>query len=195
MKKTLNNNYYILRHGKNIHQTEKKDIVYGYPDDEPPCPLIEEGVEEAKKAGEYLKDKGIDLIISSDTLRTIQTARQVAEIIGYEDDLIILDSRLRDNDWGEFNNGEKKRVWDYYGNDKIRAFKEAPPKGESWNDCRRRVVDCLKDLERKYINKTILIVSHSNPLWLLDGEINTLSDQELLDNYENIIKTGEVRKL
>ncbi|MDD4409022.1 MAG: histidine phosphatase family protein [Candidatus Pacebacteria bacterium] len=195
MKKSLNNEYYLLRHGKNIHQTEKKDIVYGYPDDIPPCCLIEKGIEESKEAGQYLKDKGIDLIICSDTLRTRQTAAEVASVINHDKEKIIYDARLRDSNWGVFCQKDKKEVWNYYDNDKIRAFEIAPPEGESWNDCRNRVIECLDELEKKYDNKTILIVSHSNPLWLLEGTLNGLSDQELLDGYSKIIKTGEVRKI
>jgi hypothetical protein len=36
MKVNLKNRYFFLRHGKNIHQTELKDIIYCYPDDETP---------------------------------------------------------------------------------------------------------------------------------------------------------------
>jgi phosphohistidine phosphatase SixA len=80
MKVNLKNRYFFLRHGKNIHQTELKDIIYCYPDDETPCSLIEEGIEQAKKAGEELKDKKIEYIYCSDILRTRQTAK-IAPII------------------------------------------------------------------------------------------------------------------
>lgn len=190
-----NNNYYLLRHGKNIHQGEKKDTIYGYPDDNPPCELNEEGTTEAKNAGNFLKDKNIDLIISSDILRTCHTAEIVAQIIEYDTNNIVLDKRLRDSNWGIFATRKKQELWDFYGGDKIKAFEIAPEGGESWTDCKNRMIDLFQELEKNYNEKTILIVSHSNPLWLLDGYLKNISNQELLDNYSNIIKTGEVRQL
>jgi len=189
------NKYFLLRHGQNIHQTEKRNIVYGYPDDNPPCVLIEEGIEEAKKAGELLLNKNIDLIICSDTLRTRQTAEIVAQIIGYEIKNIIFEERLRDKNWGIFGGKLKSSVWDYYGNDKSKAFDIAPEGGETWKDCQKRIVNVFGELEQKYLGKNILIVSHSNPLWLLEGHLNGLTNQEMLDGYKDIIKTGEVKEL
>lgn len=194
MEKALNNTYFLLRHGKNIHQADKKDTIYGYPDDDPPCELLPEGIEEARRAGEYLIDKEVTLIISSDTLRTRQTAGIVADIIGYEKD-IVLDEGLRDNDWGIFNGKKKSELWNHYGNDRMKAFDHAPPEGESWSDCKRRVFARFEEFESHYSGETILIVSHSNPLWLLDGALNGLKDEELLAGYDKIIKTGEVRKI
>ena len=57
----LKNNYFILRHGQTIHQTKKRGIVYGWPDDEPPCGLTKFGKEQIKKAAQKLKKKNIDL--------------------------------------------------------------------------------------------------------------------------------------
>jgi broad specificity phosphatase PhoE len=189
------NKYFLLRHGQNIHQTEKRNIVYCYPDDNPPCTLIEEGVEEAKKAGELLLNKEIDLIVCSDTLRTKQTAEIVAKIIGHEIKDIVFEERLRDKNWGIFGGGSKSSVWDYYKNDKLKAFDIAPEGGETWNDCQKRIVDVFNELEEKHFGKNILIVSHSNPLWLLEVHLNGLTNQEMLEGYKDIIKTGEVREL
>lgn len=194
MRNRFRNNYFLLRHGKNIHQTEKKNIVYNYPDDDPPCELIHEGINEAEQAGYFLLEKNIDLIVSSDVLRTRQTAEIVAGIIAYNNE-IIFDERLRDKNWGIFSGREKDDVWNFYDNQRIKAFDIAPENGETWNDCRKRILACLIDIENNHRDKNILIVSHSNPLWLLEGAVQNLSDRELLDNYEKIIKTGEVRKL
>jgi len=189
------NKYFLLRHGKNSHQGEKKDIIYGYPDDNPPCDLNEDGIKEAKYAGNILKEKGIDLIICSDILRTGHTAEIVAEIIGYDKNKIIFDERLRDNNWGIFAGKLKQELWDFYGMKKIKAFNIAPENGESWKNCQNRMINIFNELEENYSKKNILIVSHSNPLWLLDGYLKKLSNQELLDNYPSIIKTGEIREL
>ncbi|MCK9393175.1 histidine phosphatase family protein [bacterium] len=195
MKKILRNKYFLLRHGKNVHQVEKKDIAYCYPDDSPPCELIEEGVKEATNAGNYLKGLGIDIIICSDTLRTKQTAEIVADMIDYEEKDIVFESRLCDKNWGTFGGKQKTEIWNYYNEDKIKAFDIAPPLGETWHECQQRIVDVFDELENQYKEKVILIVSHSNPLWLLEGYLNDNTEQEMLNAYDKIIKTGEVRKI
>jgi len=196
MKKTLNNKYFLLRHGKNIHQTEKSDIFYCYPDDNPPCTLIEEGIEEIKKAGEFLKDKKIDFIICSDILRVRQTAEIVIGIIGYNQE-IRFDQRLRDINWGIFGGKTMAEGWNYYNNDMSKRFDIAPEGGETWNDCRKRVIEVLDDLEAEFKGKNILIISHGDPLWLLEGYVLGTSDNDLVNDEKGnrTIKTGEIREI
>ncbi|MDD2274234.1 MAG: histidine phosphatase family protein [Candidatus Pacebacteria bacterium] len=196
MKVNLKNRYFFLRHGKNIHQTELKDIIYCYPDDETPCSLIEEGIEQAKKAGEELKDKKIEYIYCSDILRTRQTAKIVAGIIGFNEDEIIYDTRLRDINWGLFGGKHKDEAWAYYNNDKSKKFNEPTPGGETWNDCRERMKKVLNEIENIFQGKNVLIVSHGDPLWLLEGYIKGINDEELLNKRaETLIQTGEVREI
>lgn len=196
MKVNLKNRYFFLRHGKNIHQTELKDIIYCYPDDETPCSLIEEGIDQAKKAGEELKDKKIEYIYCSDILRTRQTAKIVAGIIGFNEDEIIYDTRLRDINWGIFGGKHKDEAWAFYGGDKMKKFDVPTPQGETWNDCKKRMIDILQEIERNNENKNILIISHGDPLWLLEGYIKGISDEELVEKRAEImIQTGEVREI
>lgn len=193
MNRNLKNRYFFLRHGQNIHQTALKNIVYCWPDDDPPCALIKEGIEEAKRAGEFLKDKHIDHIFSSDALRCRQTAKIVAERINYDN--IIYDTRLRDINWGIFCGKTKQAAWEFYNGNAMTKFKLAVPGGESWNDCTERMVKVLSEIESEFENKIILLVSHGDPLWLLQGYINGLNNEELLIARENIIKPGEVREI
>lgn len=192
----LKNKYILLRHGKNIHQTKLKDIIYYFPDDNPPCQLIEEGIEEAKRAGEKIKEKNIDYIYCSDILRARQTAKIVADVIGFDSEKIIYDTRLRDINWGIFGGKHKDEAWAYYNCDMMRKFNEPTPQGETWNDCRKRMIDLLQEIERNNENKNILIISHGDPLWLLEGYIKGISDEELVEKRAEImIQTGEVKEI
>jgi broad specificity phosphatase PhoE len=190
----LKNKYILLRHGQTIHQTQKKNIVYGWPDDNPPCGLTKKGREQIKEAAKKLKNEKIDLIFSSDALRTKETAEIVAKELGLA--TINYDARLRDINWGIYQGKTKFEAWAYYKNPQSK-FKKAPPQGESWNDCLKRVTDFLKELEQKYSGKTILIVSHGDPLWLLEGWFQGKTQKQLLLQKftGNTIKTGEIRKL
>lgn len=193
----LKNKYFLLRHGETIHQAEKKNIIYFYPDDNPPCILLEKGINKVRLAGEVLKGKNIDLIFSSDILRTRQTAVIVAELINYDLEKIVYDTRLRDVNWGIFGGKSKEEAWAYYNNDMIKKFALGVPQGESWNQCKARMVEVLKEIENNFVNKNILIVSHGDPLWLLEGYMKGNSNEELIleMNRNKDIKTGEIREI
>jgi broad specificity phosphatase PhoE len=195
MSLVLKNKYFLLRHGRNNHQAEKPDLTYLYPDNDPPCFLIEEGIEQVRKAGELLKQKGIDLIYSSDVLRTRQTAKIVAEMLGLDE--IIYDTRLRDINWGIFSGKEKKEAWGFFNNDGMKRFDSPAPQGESWNQCLERMTSFLKEIEDNFQNKKVLIVSHGDPLWLLEGYVKGLTKEELARERKEkgTLDTGEVREL
>jgi len=197
MKPILKNQYFLLRHGKTIHQTEKKNIIYGYPDNNPPCVLLKEGIEEVRLAGGKLKEKNIDYVFASDILRVKQTVEIIAEIIGYDLEKVVYDKRLRDINWGILGGKNKEDAWAYYDNDKMKKFEMSVPKGESWNQCQERMVAVLNEIENSYQNKNILIVSHGDPLWLLEGYLKGKSNRELIDEMNNNqdIKTGEIREI
>lgn len=185
----MKNRYFFLRHGENIHQREKQGIVYCWPDDNPPCALIEEGREQAKKAGETLKNKQIDLVFCSDILR----CKETAELAGFKP---IYDERLRDLNWGIFGGKTKEEYWNFYNNDRMKAFETPTPNGESWNQCKERAKDFLNEIENKYQNKNILIISHGDPMWLLEGYIKNIDNETLLNKrQEMMLKYGEVREI
>ena len=188
----MRNKYFILRHGQTIHQTKKKGIIYGWPDDNPPCGLTKYGRCQIKKIAKSLKKKKINLIFSSDTLRTRQTAGIIAKQLNLK---INHDKRLRDINCGIYQGKSVLRAWTYYKNPKLK-FKKAPPKGESWLDCQNRMIDFLKEIDNKYRGKNILIVSHGDPLWLLEGWIRQWSQDQLLEQklIRRTIKVGELRK-
>ncbi|MDD3098573.1 MAG: histidine phosphatase family protein [Candidatus Pacebacteria bacterium] len=197
MKLTLKNRYFLLRHGKTIHQTEKKNITYFYPDDNPPCVLLKEGIEEVRLAGEKLKDKNIDLIFASDILRIKQTVEIVAKMIGYNLDKVVYDKRLRDINWGILSGKSKEEAWAYYNNDKMKKFDLGAPGGESWSQCQKRMIAVINEIEKNYEDKNVLIVSHGDPLWLLEGYLKSKSKEELIDimNNDQDIKTGELKEI
>ncbi len=195
MNSVLKNKYFLLRHGENNHLAEKPNLTYLYPDNDPPAFLTKQGIEEAKKAGETLKEKGISLIFSSDILRARETAKIVAEIIGLKE--IIYDTRLRDINWGIFAGKDKKQGWEFFNNEAIKRFETPLPQGESWNQCLERMMRVLKEIEDNFQDRSILIVSHGDPLWLLEGYIKGLTKEELIKQRQEqgVLKTGEIREL
>lgn len=188
----MNNTYFILRHGQTPYQLKEEKILYPWPEREPIL-LTEKGKEQIKIVAEKLKSKKIDLIYSSDMPRARQTSEIVAEHLGVK---INFDSRLRDIDTGIFQGKEAKDYFTYFSSPEERFIK-APPKGESLKDCQERIFGFLREIDKKHEAENILIVSHGDPLWLLEGKTKGLDRDELLkQKFEGRdIKVGEIRKL
>ena len=186
------NKYLILRHGKTIYQSKGRKTSYDWPSISS-FPLIEKGKKKIIKLLKDLKKEKIDIIYSSDALRTRQTAEIVAKEIGLD---INFDSRLRDTNLGIYQGKNRKDFFrDFPKN--LERFNKRIPKGESWPDVKKRVIDFLKDVDKRHDGKKILIVSHGDPLWLLEGIVRGLENKEMLrENLEKKkIKTGELRKI
>ena len=65
----MKNKYILLRHGETRYQAEKLDVLYTK-DENPDLPITENGKEKIRIVAKELKNKGIDLIYSSDYFRT-----------------------------------------------------------------------------------------------------------------------------
>jgi broad specificity phosphatase PhoE len=192
----LKNRYFILRHGQTIYQIKKKDYIYSWPE-KPPVKLTKKGEKQVKVAAKKLKKEKLDLIFTSDFFRTRQTSRIVAQKLGFKTSQIHFDKRLRDINLGIYRGKTKAEFYKKFPKySKIRFYKR-PPQGESWLDCQKRILAFLKDTDKKFKGKTILIVSHGDPLWLLEGTIRNWSIKKMLQERvsHDIIETGEVRRL
>ena len=153
----------VVRHGRTDWNDLKK--VQGIADIE----LNNEGKEQAKKTAELLKDKNIDLIISSPLIRT----RQTAEIINEERNIeILFDDRIKERDYGEFE-GLKKDIFgfhDFWIYSKNLRYEKA----ENIQDFFKRIYGFLDEIKEKYKDKTVLIVIHGGVSVALDAYFNGL---------------------
>lgn len=153
----------VVRHGRTDWNDLKK--VQGIADIE----LNNEGKEQAKKTAELLKDKNIDLIISSPLIRT----RQTAEIINEERNIeILFDDRIKERDYGEFE-GLTKDIFgfhDFWIYSKNLRYEKA----ENIQDFFKRIYGFLDEIKEKYKDKTVLIVIHGGVSVALDAYFNGL---------------------
>lgn len=189
----LQNTYFILRHGRTIYQTKKKNYIYPLPDNFT-VSLTKGGKEEIKKSVQKLKKERIDFIYSSDFFRTRQTARIAAKELGIKK--IIFDKRLRDVNLGIWHGRLKNEFYLNFPRNSINRFYKRPKSGESWFDVQKRMLKFLKETDKKHKEKNILIVSHGDPLWLLEGTIKNWSPRKFIKTSKpNFIKPGELRKL
>jgi len=191
--KRMQNNYYILRHGQTPYQMKEEKNTYSWPE-HTPIRLTAKGEAEIKESAKKLKGAGIDLIYCSDTTRTKQSAKIMAKELGIEK--VITDARLRDINIGVYGGGPKQKFYQDFPNN-IERFTKTPEGGENWDDCKKRMLDFIEEIDRKHKQKNILIVSHGDPLMLLEGALQGLSDEEILKKRmeDHFIKTGELRRI
>lgn len=194
----LNNKYFLLRHGQTIYQKENRKVNYEA-DSPQKLSITEEGKEMIKNSAEKLKNEKIDLIFTSPFLRARQSAEIASKILGVEG--INYDERLVDINLGEFAGQPKDKYVKFYtGKDK--SLEKRVKGGESWGDVLVRVKSFLHDVEKKYKNKNILVVSHADPIWLMAGVLKGFEkDKQFLnsrrseDKKDLYPKVGELIKI
>ncbi len=196
-KTKSSNSYFMLRHGHSERQIN--DVMSCWPEKKP-FKLTPKGVAQIQKVAKNLKQEKIDLIFSSDLLRTKQTAEVAAKELGIH---VVFDERLREQDVGELN-GKKvemiAKLWAAQGETELehylRRFKEPFPGGESWQDMQKRMVGFLEDVDKRYQNKKILIVSHEAPFSMLEGTVRGYSREGIISfRKKNKMEAGELREL
>ncbi len=154
------NVFYFTRHG------EAKQNILGinssYPEKEV-YDLTEAGVGRAEKLAEKIKALGgVDMIFASDLLRTKRTAEIVGKALGMP---VQFDERLREYNLGVYNGKPSSEFDDAFsGKDR---WTNTPDGGENWTQIQERMVGFIKETDRKYQNKKILVVSHGDPLLLV----------------------------
>ena len=159
------NNYWVMRHG--FSETLLARVI---DDGRGRYHLTPQGKKQAGESAKKLnKDlqaakSRINIIISSDVLRTKETARIAAAALGVKN--LIFDKRLREINLGAIEGQHETKYKELFPTYESR-FEKRPEGGESLRDLRARLWDLLRDLEKKYKGKNILFVTHEYPIWML----------------------------
>lgn len=166
------NNIFLMRHGGS--EANKKGVI-SYESQENDH-LLPEGKEGVLLSSKELKNKNIDLIISSPFVRTKETAELVAREIGLDENKILFDDRLKEIHCVGFDG---KRWLDI-------DLRKNVDQVESLQDAHKRVMHFMYEIDEKYKGKNILVVSHGGPLNLMKLSSQGLSQKEVINHfYEN----------
>lgn len=182
----LNNKYYILRHGEALSNV--KSIVSCWPE-KFKNPLTPKGRLQIKNAVKKLNNKNIDLIFNSPLLRTKETADIVGEKLNVK---VKIDKRLREIEFGIFNSKDVKDYENYFRG--LKRVKHKPTRGENYADVLKRTFSFLKEINKKYKGRNILIVSHQAPLLLLLGKVNGYSLSDSIKSMGQVFQEKRVTK-
>ncbi len=199
-KKHTTNNYFVMRHG--MSECLKQHINVCYPDLDG-CPLAEEGKKQAAREAKKLKGK-IDVIYASDLMRTKQTAQIVAQTIGLPEEKIIFIDGLRERNTGDFNHQPVAAAGQWIRNQE-HPGKACFPNGESLLDVMKRSYKAIKEIDKKENNKNILIISHENPISVIERALKGESFEKMYAWYQiqwnkkgkgdERIKPAEIRQI
>src|SRR6185369_5266739 len=133
---------------------------------------------------ELLKLDGIDVVVASPFLRTQETAAIAARVLHTD---VETDPRLSEEQHSPELEGKSES-----------DYPDVPSNVESASSIRKRLADFMKEMETKYRNKKILIVSHGSPIQYLQsiaaGMHEETSSDAIYANYP-IPALAEIRKL
>lgn len=178
----------LLRHGQSQWNLENRFTGFKDPD------LTAQGIAEAQKAGEQLKDQGIvfDAVFTS----TLKRARRTAEIAlnaagqGHLIAAMIVHDDLRERDYGDLTGLNKDETKAKYGEEQVHVWRRSydipPPGGESLKDVlEKRVRPYFKAHIKPLLvhGKNVLIAAHGNSLRALLIELGEATPENV-NEYE-----------
>ena len=172
----------LVRHGQS--EWNLKNLFTGWRD----VDLTEQGVAEAKAAGEKLKALGLkfDVAFTSALKRAQRTCQIILDGVGQGDLRTIRDQALNERDYGDLSGLNKDDARKKWGEEQVhiwrRSYDVPPPGGESLKDTLARtlpyfvqeILPCVLRGERT------LVVAHGNSLRALIMVLEKLSPEGIL---------------
>lgn len=159
--------------------------------------LTPEGVAQIEAVAAALKAEGlpgqggVDAIYASPFIRAQHTAEIVGKALGVE---VHIDARLKELDHGFACESRSDMPCISEGTQK--NFDTRYGEGESWREVKKRMFSILHDLDRKNEGKKILLVSHGDPIWLLESAIRNMPEKEAIARHDEIYTpVGHFKKL
>lgn len=181
----------LLRHGESQWNLENR--FTGWVD----VPLSPKGEEEARKAGEKLKNIQIDKRYTSVLKRAIDTDRIAMEVAGKLDVPVERDKALNERHYGALQGLNKEETAQKYGKEQVhlwrRSYDIAPPKdvtplnpdgiSESLKDTADRVIPYYLNKIKPDIDAglNVLVTAHGNSLRALVMYLDGLTKEEVLE--------------
>lgn len=154
-------------HGTTIDN--QNNISSGWSDTE----LSSLGKEQSIKLKDQIDGKIFNTVLCSDLKRAVESAK-----LTFEGEVpIIIDSRLRECNYGKYN-GNKSEVVEPL---QEKYIYERFPGGESYEDVKKRMTDFIDFLEENYDGKEVAIVAHKAPQLALEVLLKGKNWQEAFD--------------
>jgi broad specificity phosphatase PhoE len=164
----MNRSFYFIRHGQTDWNAEGR--LQGSKD----TPLNERGRQQAAAAIALLADLPIDVIISSDLSRTMETTTIINQSINKP---VYADSRLRERHFGIIGGMTQAEMAARPWQELFVSIEEdidghrLPIDGEPMADFEHRIIDTTSSLLKENPNSNILFVGHGGPFRVLQRRL------------------------
>ena len=169
----------LVRHGES--EWNAKGLWTGWTD----ISLSPKGREEARQAGELLKDINFDLAYTSALKRAKETLFEIQKVTGQVDLPTTEDKALNERDYGDLTGKNKWEVKAEVGEEEFQKLRRSwdypPPNGESLKMVYERVIPYYEHeiLPNLRLDKNIIIAAHGNSLRALIKYLDNISDEEI----------------
>jgi len=156
---------YVVVHGQTDLDAEGRIIGNGDP------PLNDTGRQQTLEAADNLISKGIDMILASPQLRTMETAEIIADKIGFDKNKITKGLKLVERNFGDFGGMLESEVDMFV----LRSWSgnAATPNGETVKETANRVIAYMNNMVKIFRTKTMLLVVPEHILsvlyWFFNG--------------------------
>ena len=172
----------LVRHGQS--EWNLKNLFTGWRD----VDLSEQGLAEAKSAGEKLRARGMkfDIAFTSALIRAQRTCQFILDGTGQSDLRTIRDQALNERDYGDLNGLNKDDARKKWGEEQVhiwrRSYDVAPPGGESLKDTLARALPYyIKHIQPDVLSgKTVLVAAHGNSLRALIMALEGISGPDIV---------------
>lgn len=171
----------IFRHGQSVWNLENK--FTGWVD----VDLTPKGVEEAKAAGQKLKNYRFDTGFTSGLKRAQNTLSLALETCGQGNIPITKNEALNERMYGDLQGLNKADTAAKYGEDQVkiwrRSYDVAPPNGESLKDTAARVIPYFEKEIAPVLRsgKNVVVAAHGNSLRALIMHLEKMTPAQILE--------------
>jgi valyl-tRNA synthetase len=168
----------LVRHGQT--DWNKNGIMQGQKD----IPLNGNGKKSAAKLAKKIEEEKFDLIITSPLKRTSETAK----LLNAYNVPMIEDDRLKERHYGKFEGLKTDEILKIHPEIKtldvngLQYWIEVPT-AETYEDVKKRVIDFLADIKKKYHGKKVLVVSHGDTLDMFYAVLNNLPNEKVYGRF------------
>ncbi len=132
----------------------------------------------AEELAQKLNGKRPDLIVTSPLTRCVETAEIIRAALDMPRDAVKVEKKIGEINVGTYNGKSIAAYREQFANAQQR-FTKRPPKGETLTQVKKRMMAFLLRINKKYQHKTIIIVSHGDPLWLLRGALAGMNNEQI----------------
>lgn len=175
-----------MRHGE-----AENNVMHIFSDAMNAYPLTAHGRTWAGRAAAVLRSYGVTHIYTSPVRRARETAHIVGKIVGARVHVV---HGLREVRFGRRYANKPVKEFEKAYPSFLKRFHDAPPGGETYTVIQKRMLLSILQIDRKHRDARILIVSHGDPLWLLESGLAGYSRTKAVERrYRMYHRKGELR--